>query len=48
VAVSYTTSMDVAAWPATFLCEHCGARLRLDRTRAIRVGRDKRILASLA
>jgi hypothetical protein len=35
-------------WPATFTCEHCGVRLQLDRALAVRVGRDKRILAPLA
>lgn len=35
-------------WPATFPCEHCGVRLQLDRARAVRVGRDRRILVPLA
>ena len=35
-------------WPTTFACEHCGVRLQLDRARAVRVGRDKRILVPFA
>lgn len=37
-----------SGWPAMFSCEHCGVRLRLDRARAVRVGRDKRLLVAVA